>query len=197
MSVVPYSQELIFLISLLGGFFLGLLWDFYRLLRHYFKLGRVALILGDILYCITSLFLGLNIIYNISWGNIRLYIVLAFIIGAILYICFLSDIILSSFIYVIDYIILIIKRVFTLIIKPIHFFIKWLKNLLIPYKIVLKEKIEQNKKRISNRYKGYIKTVEDKKRMRLKKKKIERIIKEQRKVDKKNKKYKKYKRNKK
>lgn len=191
MSVVPYSQELIFLISLLGGLFLGLLWDFYRLLRHYFKLGKIALIFGDILYCITSLFLGLNIIYNISWGNIRLYIVLAFIIGAILYLCLLSNIVLNSFIYVIDYIILIVKKVFVLIIKPIQFFIKWLKKLLIPYKIILNKKIKHSKRNVHNRYKIYKKTFEDKKRIRVKKRKINRMIKEQRKIDKKYKKYKK------
>lgn len=191
MSVVPYSQELIFLISFLGGLFLGLLWDFYRLFRHYFKLGRWGLIIGDILYCITSLFLGLSIIYNVSWGNIRLYIILAFIVGALLYSCLLSNIILNVFIYVIDYIILIIKKIFIFIMKPIYFFIRWLKNLLNPYKIIINKKIRYSKRKVHNRYVLYRKTYEDKKRIKKKKKKIKHIIKEQRKIDKKYKKIKK------
>ncbi len=181
MSAVPYSQEIIFLTSVLGGMLLGLFWDAYRLIRHYIAFGKIGTALGDIVYWIVSLYVGLSIIINISWGNIRLYILLGFLLGALIYFCVFSNIILGLFISLIDFVIFIVKKLYGLIIIPIKFFIKRLKFLLLPYKIKVDTKIKSKKRDIKFYVYKYKSNLDIKKKKKLKKKKLKRIIREQRK----------------
>ena len=181
MSAVPYSQEIIFLTSVLGGVLLGLLWDFYRLLRHYIALGKLGTALGDILYWIISLYVGLNIIINISWGNIRLFILIGFLIGSIVYFYIFSNILLSSCISLIDFVIQAIIKIYGVIIFPIKYFIKRLKFFLIPYKIEIDTKIQNKKKEIKFYIYKHKSKVDIKKKLKLKKKKIKKLMREQRK----------------
>ena len=178
MSAVPYSQEIMFLTSVLGGVLLGLLWDFYRLLRHYIALGRLGTALGDILYWIISLYVGLNIIIKVSWGNIRVFILFGFFIGALVYFYVISNIILSICITLIDFVIQAIIKTYSAIIFPIKYLIKRLKFFLIPYKIKIDTKIRNKKKEL----KFYIHKQKNKaaikKKQRLKKKKIKKLMRE-------------------
>ena len=181
MSAVPYSQEIIFLTSVLGGVLLGLLWDFYRLLRHYIPLGKLGTALGDILYWIISLYVGLSIIINISWGNIRLYILIGFLIGALVYFYVFSNIILSLCITLINFVIQAIIKIYGVIIFPIKYFIKRLKFFLIPYKIKIDTKIRDKKKEIKFYIYKYKNKIEIRKKQKLKKKKIKKLMREQQK----------------
>ena len=180
MSAVPYSQEIIFFISLIGGLLLGLLWDFYRLLRHYIAFGKIGTALGDITYWIISLYVGLNIIIKVSWGNIRFYILLAFLIGALFYFYILSNIILDFFIFLIDLFVKAIIKLYNIIIFPIKFFIKRLKFLLLPYKMKVDTKIKNKKSDIKFYIYKFKSNLDIKKKRRMKEKKIKRIMREQR-----------------
>lgn len=184
-NYAPYSQEMIFLAALIGGFFLGLLWDFYRLLRYYIPINKLGTALGDILYWIVSLFFGLNIIVRVSWGNIRLFILLAFLMGAMMYFYVFSKIILKLCISIIDFVIQTIKRVYNIIIFPIKFIIKSLINFFIPYKIKIESKIKKCKNEIKFRINKLKHDAELKKKRRLKMKKLKKIMGEQRKNEKK------------
>ena len=180
MSAVPYSQEIIFFISLIGGLLLGLLWDFYRLIRHYIAFGKIGTALGDITYWIISLYVGLNIIIKVSWGNIRFYILLAFLIGALFYFYILSNIILDFFIFLIDLFVKAIIKLYNIIIFPIKFFIKRLKFLLLPYKMKVDTKIKNKKSDIKFYIYKFKSNLDIKKKRRMKEKKIKRIMREQR-----------------
>jgi len=181
MSAVPYSQEIIFLTSVLGGVLLGLLWDFYRLLRHYIPLGKVGTALGDIVYWIISLYVGLSIIINISWGNVRLFILIGFLIGALVYFYIFSSIILNLCITLINFVIQAIIKIYGVIIFPIKFIIKRLKFFLIPYKMKVDTKIQNKKKEIKFYIYKHKQNVEVKKKQKLKKKKIKKLMREQQK----------------
>jgi len=181
MNSAPYSQEIVFLAALIGGFFLGILWDFYRLLRHYIPLSKLGTALGDIVYWIISLILGLNIIIKISWGNIRLFILIAFLLGALLYFYIFSGIILGLCISLIDFVIQAIKKAYNIIIFPIKFLIKSLKNLLIPYKIKVDSKIKNSKRKIKFYINKRKHEAELKKKQKLKRKKLKKFMREQRK----------------
>lgn len=180
MGAVPFSQEIIFMTSFFGGVLLGLLWDLYRLFRYYIRVGRLGTAIGDIVYWIISLYFGLNIIIYISWGTIRLYILIGFMLGALIYFSLISSILLGFMIFILDLIILSIKKLYLIIIFPIKFFIKRLKILLQPYKIKLVTSY-RNKKREIKFYVNEAKIKQEiNKKKKQKKKKLERLIKEQR-----------------
>ena len=89
-------------VSIMAGMFLGLIWDAYRLIRHYGKLNAAATVIGDILYWIISIKLSTQLILDISFGNVRFFILLGFLAGALLYFYGISRYILKLFIFIID-----------------------------------------------------------------------------------------------
>lgn len=181
MNSAPYSQEIVFVAALIGGFFLGVLWDIYRLIRYYIPLSKLGTALGDILYWIVSLVFGLNIIIRVSWGNIRFFILMAFLLGALIYFYIFSRLVLDLCIFLIDFVIKAIKKIYKIIIFPIKFLIKSLKKLLIPYKIKLDSKIQKFKRRIKFTINRLKYEAELKKKRKLKQKRLKKFMKEQRK----------------
>ena len=147
MNTAPYSEEMIFLITLLGGMLLGFLWDVYRLIRRYVPFGKFFTAIGDVIYWLIALYIGLNLIIAISWGNVRIYIFLGFFLGIILYFLILSRYIICGVVRLIDFSVKYAIKLLNLIIFPLKILIKFLKNLLKPYKIYVLTKINRAKKK--------------------------------------------------
>lgn len=151
MDFLPYSQEYMLMVSVMGGMFLGFIWDIYRLIRHYVKLSVTGTALGDIAYWIVSVYISIQLIYDISYGNIRFFILLGFIGGALLYFYGISNYILKALIFVVDYIVKLIRRFINFMIAPIRFLINKIKSILYPYKL----KAIQAKEKAKRRYKFF------------------------------------------
>jgi len=149
MDFLPYSQEYMLAVSVMGGMLLGFIWDIYRLLRHYVKTGAIGTALGDLIYWIISIYISIQLIFDISYGNVRLFILMGFLMGALLYFYGLSCYFLKVLIYIIDLIINIVKKVIFLLISPIKYIIKLLKVLLYPIKL----KYEKVRNNVKKRYK--------------------------------------------
>lgn len=123
------NQAYLFLVFSLTGVILGVLFDFFRVLRKTFKTGDFVTYIEDILYWILA---GIIILYNIWFfndGEIRVFMILGILMGAIIYCLTLSPIFIK-----IDYFFMKkIKGVFTLlsnILKiPIEFMINLLKKI--------------------------------------------------------------------
>lgn len=151
MDFLPYSQEYMLIVSIMGGMFLGFIWDIYRLIRHYVKFGVVGTAAGDIAYWIISVYLSIQIIYEISYGNLRVFILMGFMLGALLYFYGISNYILKVFIFCIDSILFFIKKFISFMIYPVTFLIRKIKDLLYPYKI----KVEKGVNKAKRRYKFF------------------------------------------
>lgn len=151
MDFLPYSQEYMLIVSIMGGMFLGFIWDIYRLVRHYVKFGVAGTAAGDIAYWIISVYLSIQIIYEISYGNLRVFILVGFMLGALLYFYGISNYILKVFIFCIDSIIFFIKKFISFMIYPVTFLIRKIKSLLYPYKI----KVEKGVNKAKRRYKFF------------------------------------------
>ncbi len=147
MDFLPYSQEYMLVISVMGGMLLGFVWDIYRLLRHYVKMGVVGTAFGDFAYWIISIYFGIQLIFDISYGNVRMFILMGFVLGGLLYFYGLSCYILNVLIYIIDLILKFIKSVIALLINPIKYVIKQLKILLYPLKLKYEKTKNNGKKR--------------------------------------------------
>jgi spore cortex biosynthesis protein YabQ len=147
MDYLPYSQEYMLIVSVMGGMFLGFIWDIYRLIRHYGKLKTAGTVIGDILYWIISIKLGTRLILDISYGNVRFFILVGFLAGALLYFYGISRYILKIFIFIIDFILKIIKTAIHLLIAPVKFIIRKIKILLYPLKLKYIAVRDKTKKR--------------------------------------------------
>lgn len=151
MDYLPYSQEYMLAVSIMAGMLLGSLWDVYRLLRHYIKLGTFGIAIGDLVYWLISIYIGVTLIFDISYGNIRFFILMGFVIGALLYFYGISRYILKLFIFVIDGVLKYIKKAIEFIIEPFKALVRKLKIILYPFKL----KYEKTKNNAKKRYKFF------------------------------------------
>ena len=79
------NQLYVFLIFIVVGIVIGILFDIFRILRRSFKTGDFITYIEDIIYWI---FAGLIILYNIWFfndGEIRFFMIIGIFIGAIIY----------------------------------------------------------------------------------------------------------------
>lgn len=89
------NQAYLFLIFSLTGVAIGLLFDFFRILRRSFKTPNIVIYIEDILFWVLT---GVLILYNIWYfnnGEIRLYMFLGIIIGILIYVSTLSSILVK------------------------------------------------------------------------------------------------------
>lgn len=170
MDYLPYSQEYMLAVSIMAGMLLGSMWDIYRLLRHYIKPGPFGTAIGDLIYWLTSIYIGITLIFDLSYGNVRFFILMGFMIGALLYFYGISRYILKLLIYIVDKILNVIKKTIDLLIEPIKALIKKLKIILYPFKLKY-EKIRNNAKKRYKFYKFRLKKISKNKKMLYNKKK--------------------------
>lgn len=116
------NQAYLFLIFSITGIVIGLLFDFFRILRKSFKTPNIITYIEDILFWILTGFILLYTIFTFSKGEIRLYMFVGIFIGCIIYMLLLSKFIIKINVKILT----IIKKIFF---KPIHFITINIKNL--------------------------------------------------------------------
>lgn len=67
------SQSLLFLYALISGAASGIVYELFRAIRVSGLGGKVFTFISDMLFCIFLSFLYVLLIYNFSYGEIRLY----------------------------------------------------------------------------------------------------------------------------
>lgn len=95
------NQALLFLIFSLNGVIIGLIFDFFRILRKSFKTSDLITYIQDILFWILT---GISVIifmYFFSDGTIRLYMFLGLLLGVFIYILTISQFIIKIFVFLI------------------------------------------------------------------------------------------------
>lgn len=120
------EQVYIFVIFILNGFIIGILFDFFRILRISFKTPDFITYIEDALFGIISGILILFSIFKFNNGELRLYPFIGLILGAFLYLLVFSKI----FIHINVYIIKVLKKVTKiLIIIPLKFIYQLFKKI--------------------------------------------------------------------
>lgn len=85
------NQAYLFLIFTLDGFIIGLVYDFFRILRKSFKTSNLVTYIEDIVFWILTGFLILYSIFTFNNGEIRFFMFLGITIGIVLYMLMLSN----------------------------------------------------------------------------------------------------------
>ena len=91
------DQAYLFIVFSLTGVVIGILFDFFRILRRSFKTSNIITYVEDVLFWILT---GVLILYNIWYfnnGEIRIYMFLGIIIGTLIYMSTLSNISVKLF----------------------------------------------------------------------------------------------------
>ena len=125
------NQAYLFLIFAFNGVVIGLILDFFRILRITFKTSNIITYIEDVLFWILT---GISIIffmYNFSDGTIRLFMIIALILGFLIYILSISKFIIKIFVFSIN----ILKDFFRIIINvgaiPVKLIYKVIYNVII------------------------------------------------------------------
>ena len=110
------NQAYLFLVFSLTGVEIGILFDFFRILRRTIKTGNIVTYIQDILFWVLT---GILVLYNIWYfnnGEIRVYMFLGIIIGVLIYMSTLSNIFVKLFTKILSTIIKVLEIPFKTII---------------------------------------------------------------------------------
>lgn len=111
------NQAYLFLVFALTGVTIGILFDFFRILRRTIKTSNIITYVEDVLFWILT---GLLILYNIWYfnnGEIRIYMFLGIILGVLIYMSILSNILIKIFSKILQIIIKVVELPFKTIIS--------------------------------------------------------------------------------
>ena len=109
------NQAFLFLVFTMTGVAIGMLFDFFRILRISIKTPNLITYIEDVLFWILT---GLLVLYNIWYfnnGEIRIFMFLGIILGVLIYMSTLSNILIKIFSTILQTLIKILEVPFKLI----------------------------------------------------------------------------------
>lgn len=126
MNVLFLEQMYTFLVFIICGIIIGIIFDVFRILRRSFKTPDFLTYIEDILFWIITCILFAYTIFTYNNGEIRLYIFIAALIGILIYILTISKYIIKFCVKIIDILKIIISKV---IVKPLKIIVKLLRKI--------------------------------------------------------------------
>lgn len=139
------NQATIFIVFIVCGVLIGVLFDIFRISRKLIPSGLYLTFIQDLLFCLCSFILLILFSYKFNFGQLRWYMFFGIIIGCLLYFITISKfvILISVFIIKISVKILLIpiKTITKIFKKPLFIIIKFgkihscrIKNKILPFK---------------------------------------------------------------
>lgn len=133
MNEIINQQTLLFVKSIQIGIMIAVLYDLIRIFRKMIKHPNWMVQVEDVLYWLMCILIGFSSLYMHNYGDIRLFIFIGMILGAIFYFATLS----VFFMKIATWIIELAKQVIHYVIHMLSIPIKWLIRLLmIPVRFV-------------------------------------------------------------
>lgn len=114
------NQAYLFLIFTINGIVIGLLFDFFRISRKVFNTNDAVTYIEDVLFWILAGAIVLYSIFVFNNGELRLYMFLGIILGAFIYLLFISSYIIKINVKIIN----ILKKILGFVIIPFSFIYK-------------------------------------------------------------------------
>ncbi len=116
MIVSLSNQAYIFLVTIVIGLFIGLIYDFFRLIRKIFVHKNSAVYFEDVLFWLISTFVCFYILLHKNNLELRFYLFLGIVLGLIFYFALISHFVLTFVI-----------KIITILLKPVAFIYNILK----------------------------------------------------------------------
>ncbi len=136
MNQIVSNQSLLFMTCIQIGMIMGVLFDFIRIFRKIIKHPNFLVQLEDFIYWVICALIGFYMLYINNYADIRPFVFIGILLGAILYFVSLSILFMKIATVIINYIKNIIQELIKFIRIPIRAIIKMLK---VPLKYVSKK----------------------------------------------------------
>ena len=115
------NQAYLFFIFILNGIIIGILFDFFRILRKTFKTTDFVTYIEDLLFWILTGFSIIYFIFTFNNGEIRLFMFLGIALGIFIYIFLFSSYFIKINVIIINFFKKIFGKIFKIIFIPIRF----------------------------------------------------------------------------
>lgn len=124
------NQANLFLIFVINGVIIGLIFDIFRILRKSFKTSDLVTSVEDILFWAITGTIILYSIFVFNNGEIRFYMFIGILLGAILYMLLISHYVIKISVGIISIIKKAVIFIFKILFFPINAIFKIIKNIL-------------------------------------------------------------------
>lgn len=128
MNEIVSSQALLFITSIEIGIILGMVFDIIRVTRKIVKIPDVLVQIEDLLYWIICGLVGFYILYITNYAEIRPFVFVGMVLGAIFYFATFSIVFMKAATAVINYVKALLKRLWQLFLIPVRWCIKTIKR---------------------------------------------------------------------
>ena len=137
------NQAYLFICFALVGIIIGIVFDLFRILRKTFKTKDLITYIEDIFFWIITGIIIIYSMYKFCDGELRLFMIIGIILGAIFYLITISEYVIKISVYIIN----ILKRILYFPLKIVFKFIR--RFILRPITIIcinLRKNVKKNKK---------------------------------------------------
>lgn len=172
MNEMVGTQTMLFLKCIEIGILMGMIYDLIRIFRKIIPHPNFLVQIEDSLYWIICALIGFGMLYMHNYGEIRFFVFIGIILGAVFYFATFSIIFMKIATYIID----LVKKFIHFLIHIISIPINWcIKMIMIPIRLVerklikLKQKQKMRTRKLKRKW--YHKKAEIKTELRIRKKK--------------------------
>ncbi len=111
------SQLFSFVVTLLMGITIGILFDFYNVAKGVIRPRKAGTYLGDFLFWVITTIVVFFMLLIGNWGELRFYVIIGILAGLLFYLKLLSRVVIKILLYIIY----VIKKVLTGIMRVVRF----------------------------------------------------------------------------
>lgn len=112
-------QSYVFSYSVYGGILIGILYDIYRALKGKKRSERLIASLWDVLFLLSVFFVVIWAVFSSSYGDIRAYVLIGFMVGFYLFERLLGRIVVGIFLFLYREVTYFLKRTNSILALPI------------------------------------------------------------------------------
>ena len=124
------NQAQLFLVFIINGIIIGILFDFFRILRKSFKTNDLVTYIEDFIFWLLTGSSILFTLFKFNNGEIRLYLFFAVATGIIFYMLIFSSYVIKVNVSIIIFFRKFIKKIMFHIFVPIKFILKIIKRII-------------------------------------------------------------------
>lgn len=154
------NQAYLFLIFIINGIIIGVLFDFFRILRKTIKTKDLITYIQDILFWILTGFIILYSTFTFNNGEIRIFMFIAILIGVIFYMTLISSYIIKINVTIINFLKKIIQGIVNVLITPFKWIYRFIKRILYKPLNFIKNAIVKLKSRLNLKKESFVKILQ-------------------------------------
>lgn len=110
------NQAYLFTIFVINGVLIGILFDFFRILRKVFKTSDFVTYIEDIIFWILTGIIFIYSMYKFCDGELRIFMIIGIMIGTLIYMLTISQILIKVLTIIINF----LKRIIIIPLKIIY-----------------------------------------------------------------------------